>query len=64
MAGWIALSATVVTTVSLGQHQMKSALPPRAQHVQLDLQHQKEKETQLAGRVLLEKFKRRVQTML
>ena len=63
MVGWTAPSATIATTVRLEQHQRKSSLPPRAQHVHLDLQHQKEKETQLASLVLLENFKIRTQTM-
>ena len=55
--------ATNATSVQLGQHQRNSSLTPRAQHVHLDLQHQKEKEIQLASLVLLENFKRRTQTM-
>ena len=63
MVGWTALSATIATTVRLEQHQRKSILLPHAQHVHLDLKHQKEKETQFAALVLLENFKRRTQTM-
>ena len=63
MVGRTAPSATAAITVRLEQRQRKSALPPRAQHVQLDLQHEKEKATRTAALALLDNFKRRTQLM-
>ena len=62
MVDQTAPSATVATTVRLGQRQRKSILPPRAQRVQQE-EHQEEQETQLAAIVLLENLKTRTQTM-